>query len=42
MKNDETMKNLGFYFSSIIQDFENYLRTEVDCIEDDIRLVLDE
>ena len=28
--------------SSIFQDFESYLRTEVDLVEDDIRLVLDE
>ena len=27
--------------SSIFQDFENYLGTEVDLVEDDIRLVLD-
>ena len=27
--------------SSVFQDFESYLRTEVDLVEDDIRLVLD-
>ena len=30
------------YIISISQDFENYLRTEVDLVEDDIKLVLDE
>ena len=27
---------------SIFQDFESYLRTEIDMVEDDIRLVFDE
>ena len=27
---------------SILQDFESFLRTEIDLVEDDIRLVLDE
>ena len=30
------------YHSSVFQDFDNYSRTEIDLIEDDIRLVLDE
>ena len=30
------------YVSSVFQDFESYLRTEIDLIEDDIELVLDE
>ena len=30
------------YISSIFQDFERYLRTEVDLVEDDVKLVLDE
>ena len=30
------------YITSILQDFESYFRTEVDLVEDDIRLVLDE
>ena len=34
--------SLGFYISSILQDFESFLRTEIDLIEDDIELVLDE
>ena len=35
------MNILSVYHSSVFQDFESYLRTEVDLIEDDIRLVLD-
>ena len=36
------MNFLSIYASSIVQDFESFLRTEVDLVEDDIRLVLDE
>ena len=36
------MKILGSYIMSIFQDFESYLRTQVDLVEDDDRLVLDE
>ena len=42
------MKDVGLmiivagYVSSVFQDFESYLRTEVDLVEDDIKLVLDE
>ena len=42
------MKDAGYlniiegYSRSIFQDFEKYLRTDVDLVEDDIRLVLDE
>ena len=41
------MKDLGYmnilqgYTSSIFQDFESYLRTKVDLVEDDIGLILD-
>ena len=42
MKDDKYMKNLAGYVSSVFQDFESYLRTEVDLVEDDIKLVLDE
>ena len=42
MKDDGYMKILGFYIMSIFQDFESYLRTEVDLVENDFRLVLDE
>ena len=42
------MKDVGYmnitagFISSIFQDFESHLRTEVDLVEDDIQLVLDE
>ena len=42
MKDDKYMFILSGYSSSIFQDFENFLRIEVDLIEDDIKLVLDE
>ena len=35
------MKILSEYPESVFQDFEIYLRTEIDLVEDDIRLVLD-
>ena len=44
----ERMKDVGYkniiagYIRSIFQDFESFLGTEVDLVEDDIRLVLDE
>ena len=42
MKDDKYMDNLGFYNMSIFQNFESFLRTEVDLVENDIKLVLDE
>ena len=36
------MNFLFGYPRSVFQDFESYLRTKVDLVEDDIRLVLDE
>ena len=42
MKDDGYMKFLAGYIRSIFQDFESYHRTEVDLVEDDIRLVSDE
>ena len=42
MKVDKYMNIVADYFRSVFQDFESYLRTEVDLIEDDIKLVLDE
>ena len=42
------MKDLGYmnivvgYVSCVFQNIENYLRTEVDLVEEDIKLVLDE
>ena len=42
MKDDKNMEILAGYTSSVFQDFESYLRTEVDLVEDDVKLVLDE
>ena len=42
MKDDGYKRILAIYVSSIFQDFESFLRTEIDLVEDDIRLVLDE
>ena len=42
MKNDKHMEVLAGHTSSVFQDFESYLRTEVDLVEDDIKLVSDE
>ena len=42
MKDDKSMKFLAGYVSSVFQDFESFLRTEVDLVQDDIKLVLDE
>ena len=39
MKNEDFMRVLAIYISSIIQKFENFLRTEIDLVKDDIRLV---
>ena len=36
------MTILSSYNRSLFQDFESYLRTETDLVEDDIRLVSDE
>ena len=41
--NDEQYMNLSAnYTSSVFQDFESFLRTQIDLVEDDIKLVLDE
>ena len=42
MKNDKYLSILAVYDRSIFQDFESFLGTAVDLVEDDIRLVLDE
>ena len=42
MKRDKYMDILAVYKRSIFQDFESFLRTEVDLVKNDIRLVLDE
>ena len=41
IKDEKYMDILGFYVSSVFQDFESYLRTEVEMVEDDIKFVLD-
>ena len=33
---------LSIYTTSVFQDFESFLRTQIDLVEDDIKLVLDE
>ena len=42
MKDDKYMRILAICVSSIFQDFQCFLRTEIDLVEVDIRLVLDE
>ena len=42
MKDDGYMNIVAGYVSSVFQDFESYLRTEVDLVQDDVKLVLDE
>ena len=41
MEDGGYMNILSGYPESVFQDFESYLRTEIDLVEDDIRLVLD-
>ena len=42
MKDDQYMKILAICSSSVFQDFESFLRTQIDLVQDDIKLVLDE
>ena len=42
MKDGQYMNILAIYTSSVFQDFESFLRTQIDLIEDDVKLVLDE
>ena len=42
MKDEQYMNILAIYTSSVFQDFESFLRTQIDLIEDDIKLVLDQ
>ena len=42
MNDSGYMNILASYVSSVFQDFESFLRTEIDLVEDDIKLVLDE
>ena len=42
MKDEQYMNILAIYTSSVFQGFESFLRTQIDLVEDDIKLVLDE
>ena len=42
MNDEQYMNILALYTSSVFQDFESFLRTQIDLVEDDIKLVLDE
>ena len=42
IKDEQYMNILAIYTSSVFQDFESFLRTQIDLIEDDFKLVLDE
>ena len=42
MKDEQYMNILSIYTSCVFQDFESSLRTQIDLIEDDVKLVLDE
>ena len=42
LKDDKYMRILSQYTNSLFQDFESFLRTEVDLVNDDVKLVLDE
>ena len=42
MKDEQYMNILLIYTTSVFQDFESFLRTQIDLVQDDIILVLDE
>ena len=42
LQDEQYMNILSIYTSSVFQDFESFLRTQIDLIEDDVKLVLDE
>ena len=42
MENGQNIHILAIHASSVFQDFENFLTTQIDLIEDDIKLVLEE
>ena len=42
MNDEQYMNILAIYTRSVFQDFEKFLRTQIDLVEDDIKLVLDE
>ena len=42
MNDEQYMNILAIYIRSVFQDFKSFLRTQIDLIEDDVKLVLDE
>ena len=42
MKDEQYLNILAIFTSSVFQDIESFLRTQIDLIEDDVKLVLDE
>ena len=42
MNDEQYMKILAIFTRSVFQDFESFLRTQIDLVEDYIKLVLDE
>ena len=42
MNDEQYMNILAIYVRSVFQDFESFLRTQIDLVKDDIKLVLDE
>ena len=42
MNEEQYMNILAIYTRTIFQDFESFLRTQIDLVEDDVKLVLDE
>ena len=42
MKDEQYTNILAIYNSSVFQDFESFLGTQIDLVDDDIKLVLDE
>ena len=42
MNDEQYMNILAIYTRSVFQDFESFLRTQFDLVEDDVKLVLDE
>ena len=42
MKDGQYKNFLSIHTGSVFQDFESFLRTQIDLVEDDIKLVLDE
>ena len=42
MKDEQYMNVSSIYTSSVFQDFESFLKTQIDLVEDDIKLIRDE